>query len=241
MDFSMKTDKGIVRDVNQDNCYVSVFNSDCCFAVVCDGMGGPNAGDVASEMAVKYVSENFSGHWNSTLGLADIKEILIESVKAANTEIHNKSKESPEFEGMGTTLVAAVCLNDDVLVVNVGDSRAYLVDDFLEQITKDHSLIQEMIDKGQIDAKSAERFPYKNYITRALGTDEVVKVDAFIVNGFADKKILLCSDGLYNFVSHEDIVKTINGHDVADACEELINKANENGGKDNITAIVLMR
>ncbi len=241
MDFSMKTDKGIVRDVNQDNCYVSVFNSDCCFAVVCDGMGGPNAGDVASEIAVRVVSENFSRYWNATLGLSEIKEILIDAVKAANAEIYKKSQESPEFEGMGTTLVAAVCLDDDILIVNVGDSRAYIIDDSVKQITKDHSLIQEMIDKGQLDARSAERFPYKNIITRALGTDESVRVDSFMLNDISGKKLLLCSDGLYNFVSCEEIADLISIHPISDVCEHLINKANDNGGKDNITAIVLMR
>ncbi len=237
----MKTDKGIVRTENQDNCYVSVFNDSCCFAVVCDGMGGPNAGDVASEMAVKFVSEFFSLHWNENLSVTDIEQILVDSIKSANEKIYAKSKESAQFEGMGTTLVAAVCINNDILFANVGDSRAYLLSDRVQQITKDHSLIQEMIDKGQINKKDAEAFPYKNIITRALGTDETVKVDTFLLQDVSVRKILLCSDGLYNFVSDEEIANTFDTVPFEGVAEELINKANSGGGKDNITAVAIFR
>ncbi len=241
MNFSMKTDKGIVRAENQDNCYVSVFNDNSCFAVVCDGMGGPNSGDVASEIAVKSVSEYFSSRWSESFELSEIEKILVDAVKYANTEVYNKSKESARYEGMGTTLVAAVCLQNDIVFANVGDSRAYMADDNLQQVTKDHSLLQEMLDKGQITRKEAENFPYKNIITRALGIDASVKVDTFIYNNISGKNVLLCSDGLYNFVSQEEIVKTLKDVPFAQTADDLINKANSGGGSDNITAVVIFR
>ncbi len=241
MDFSMKTDKGLVRAENQDNCYIAKFNDKSCFAVVCDGMGGPNAGDVASEIAVKTVSEYFAAHWNNELNIAEIEEILIDAVKSANEKIYLKSKEDSKYDGMGTTLVAAVCVNDDVIAANVGDSRAYFVGDKLQQITKDHSLMQDMLDKGQISKKEAETFPYKNIITRALGADATVRVDTFTFNDAGNNDILLCSDGLYNFVSEDDIASSFREVASEKLAEALINKANSGGGNDNITAVVIFR
>ena len=237
----MKTDKGLIRSENQDNCYVSVFSDNSCFAVVCDGMGGPNAGDIASEIAVKTVSEYVSVHWSNNQSMSEIQEILVSAVKYANEKIYNKSKEDPSFEGMGTTLVAAVCINDDVVFANVGDSRAYFVGDKLRQVTKDHSLIQDMLDKGQLSKKEAETFPYKNIITRALGIDDTVKVDIFTCKADRTDNILLCSDGLYNFVSDDEIIGVFREVSSDYVAVELINKANSGGGKDNITAVAIFR
>ncbi len=238
----MKTDKGIVRNSNQDNCYVTVFDESSCFGVVCDGMGGPKAGDVASEIAVKEISDKFIEGWKRGITIEDAKQLLSKAIKTANLKILGLSQSAPEYSGMGTTLVAAVCIDDKLLIANVGDSRAYIVDNELKQISKDHSLVQELIDKGELSREQAEAFPHKNVITRALGIDNHIEIDYFS-DELCGKCVLLCSDGLYNYASSKEIYDTVsNSADSFESiAEKLIDIANSNGGGDNITAVVIMR
>ncbi len=241
MVYSMKTDKGAVRDMNQDNCFMTVFDDESCFAVVCDGMGGPNAGDIASDMAVKVITESFVSGWNNKISVDDAKELLVESINAANTKIYNFAVSSPSYCGMGTTVVAAVMFGEKVMIANVGDSRCYSVSDSLKQITKDHSYVQELIDSGKITEKEAENFPYKNVITRALGTNPVVTSDIFVVDNTDSVKFLLCSDGLYNFASENEILDVFSEASAENIASELVAIANKNGGGDNITALVFSK
>lgn len=242
MVYSMKTDKGVVRDANQDNCSMTVLDEKSCFAVVCDGMGGPNAGDIASSMAVSIITENFVAGWNNNISLDSVKELLVEAINAANSKIFIKSREVKQYEGMGTTVVAAVCMDDALIIANVGDSRAYFVSDKLQKITKDHSYLQELLDNGKISEKEAENFPYKNVITRALGTKATVVTDIFQKDALSEgESILLCSDGLFNYACDEEILSAIKNTDYESIASALVAIANKNGGGDNITALVFSK
>ncbi len=242
MRYSMKTDKGIVRISNQDNCYISLFDENSCFGVVCDGMGGPNAGDIASGIAITEIADRFVESFNSATSMDDATAILSKAIKTANLKILGLASSNPDYSGMGTTVVAFVCRDKELLIANVGDSRAYFVGSELEQLTKDHSLVQELIDKGELTAEDAETYPHKNIITRALGVDSHIDIDFYSYH-FDDKCLLLCSDGLYNFASSQEIIKTINNQDVEfeNIAAELISVANHNGGGDNITAVLVKR
>ncbi len=242
MRYSMKTDKGIVRSSNQDNCYISVFDDNSCFGVVCDGMGGPNAGDVASGIAIKEITDLFIEGFNPELSTEEARSLLSKAIKTANLKILGLAASNPDYSGMGTTVVAFVCQGTELLIANVGDSRAYFVGNELQQLTKDHSLVQELIDNGKLKSEEAEFFPHKNIITRALGIGSHVDID-FYSYKLDDRCLLLCSDGLYNFARPQEIVNTVNSCDIEfeNMASELISVANHNGGGDNITAILVKR
>lgn len=242
MRYSMKTDKGIVRESNQDNCYVTLFDDNSCFGVVCDGMGGPNAGDVASAVAVKEITDRFVEGFNSETSMQDAAVLLSKAIKTANRKIIGMASNNPDYQGMGTTAVAFVCRGNELVIANVGDSRAYFVSDEIVQLTKDHSLVQELIEKGQLTEEEALYFPYKNIITRALGVESHVDIDTFSLT-LDDKCLLLCSDGLYNFISSEELSGIVNSTEIEfeNIAAELVTAANNNGGGDNITAVLVKR
>lgn len=241
MQFSMKTDKGIVREQNQDGYFVTAFDENNCFAVVCDGMGGPNAGDVASELAVTNISERFVAAWRQGISLFSVKNIMITALNAANIVIFDEATENADYKGMGTTAVAAYVSGNDVLIANIGDSRAYLIDNGISQITKDNSLIQEMIDSGKLSLEEAKHFPYKNVITRALGIEGHVDIDFTDIKLNEGNTLLLCSDGLTNYVSDNEILQIIKDSDIKTVSGKLIETANKNGGGDNITVVVITK
>lgn len=238
MRYSLKTDKGIVRSSNQDSCFVTVFDEKTCFAIVCDGMGGQKAGDVASRIAVSNISERFVAGWRKDITVPSVKNLLTTAIAAANICVYDAAQADKELNGMGTTLVAAVALDGKLVIANVGDSRAYLVSDELKLLTKDHSLVQQLIDNGELSAAQAREHPYKNYITRALGVDEQIEIDFSEHKFNGGESVLLCSDGLTNFVTEKDILEIIKTNTVAAAAGTLVNEANRNGGGDNITAVV---
>ncbi len=241
MRYSLKTDKGVVRMSNQDCCFLTVFDEKSCFAVVCDGMGGPKAGDIASQIAVKNVSERFVAGWRSGISAASVKNLLTTAVSAANICVYDASVANEEYQGMGTTLVAAVVLGDELIIANVGDSRAYLAGSGLKLLTKDHSLVQELVDKGELSESDAKVYPYKNVITRALGIEEHIEIDFFEYKIDSDSCVLLCSDGLTNFVSEDEIFDILKNNDIGTVSEKLVETANGKGGGDNITAVVFAK
>ena len=202
--------------------------------VVADGMGGHNAGDTASRLCVGSVRESIS---NSEL--ATPVSILNEAVAFAHDRVRTEAAAKPEFEGMGTTLVIATIQDNKLYVANVGDSRLYLLRDSLEQITEDHSLVEEMVKSGELSKENVKEHP-NNIITRALGIGETVMADTFEVELKEDDIILMCSDGLTNMVDDIDIEYIIknNRTNMADAGEELLARANDAGGKDNITVLL---
>ena len=225
----IKSDVGIVRSLNED--YAGyIEEEEFKLYVVADGMGGHNAGEVASEMAVKaveaYVKENYKEQGSN---------VLENAVLFANEKIYNKAIVGSEYKGMGTTLVAALVYRNTIIVANVGDSSCFgVIDNNITKITKDHSLVQELIDSGSITEEEGRNHPKKNVITRALGTNNVVKID---INTY--DKYLLCTDGLSNEVLKEEILMEINDiNDYNTACDKLVLLAKNRGGRDNITVLL---
>ena len=232
------TDVGRTRDTNQDCFYYSsepVGNLPNLY-LVADGMGGHKAGDLASRFTV----ENVVRLVESYKDYRDPVTILAKAINEVNGMLIEKSKESEDYEGMGTTLVAATIDGDVLKVANVGDSRLYLIEKDILQITRDHSLVEEMVLRGQIDKEEARTHVNKNIITRAIGVLDDVSPELFSVDLTESSILLLCSDGLTNMVSDQEILEIIKSEDnIKGQVEELVRKANENGGKDNITAMII--
>lgn len=231
------TDIGRRRSVNQDYVYVSeasVGNLPNLF-IVADGMGGHNAGDFASAFAVRVMVDSVKGN-------ADFNPIKVirHGIEVANHELIEQAKKSEERKGMGTTIVVATVVGNYVYVANVGDSRLYVAGDHITQITKDHSLVQEMVRMGELTEEDARNHPDKNIITRALGAEETVNIDFFDFKLERDSNILMCSDGLSNMVSNEEIQEIIQSEsEVQEKGKALLRLANEHGGKDNIAVVLI--
>jgi len=237
------TDKGLVRKINEDNWYVNEPSpiSKTFYAIVADGMGGHNAGEVASNIATISISEYINKRYSDELSYDDLKGLLLKAVEEANKNIFAESQYSQEKTGMGTTLVMCFIINNKVIVTHVGDSRVYIVrKDAIYKITKDHSLVAQLVEEGKITEKEAHNHPQKNVITRALGTDATVDIDMCEFDLEDDDYILLCTDGLSNMLTDDEILKTIiESENVIISPKNLVDRANEKGGTDNITAVVL--
>ena len=232
------SDPGIRRAMNQDMVYSSelpVGNLPDLF-MVADGMGGHKAGDYASRCAVDTIVRSIMEDAQT-----DQEEIIRKAISVANEEILEKSTEDPNYEGMGTTLVACTIAGNLIKVANVGDSRLYLLREHkITQITEDHSLVQEMVRLGKIDLENARNHPKKNIITKAVGVMPEVEADYFDVPLQKGDEILLCSDGLSNMLEDEEIRMIMEtARDITEQAEALVRAANNNGGKDNISVIVI--
>ena len=231
------TDIGRRRQINQDFVYLSetpVGNLPNIF-IVADGMGGHNAGDFASRYAVETIVGEVKASFEKNPTI-----ILGKAIDKANACIRQKAGGDKTLMGMGTTIVIATCIGKYLEVANVGDSRLYLVNDRIEQVTIDHSLVEEMIQRGGIDRKSARNHPDKNIITRAIGARDHVEADFFNLELQAEDMVLLCSDRLTNMMDDETIHCILRrGGSLKDRVEELVRVANQNGGKDNISVIVI--
>lgn len=231
------TDIGRKRQLNQDYIYLTenpIGNLPNLF-IVADGMGGHKAGDYASDLAVKTVTWEVG---NST-ETSPVK-ILNHAISRANQVLRERASENFALHGMGTTLVVATCIDRLLQVANVGDSRLYVIGDEITQITKDHSLVEEMVRMGGIGREEARNHPDKNIITRAVGARDDVEVDFFELELETGDMVLLCSDGLTNMVDDETICQILkNGNSLKDRVEELVQTANSNGGRDNISVIVI--
>lgn len=229
------SDIGLKRALNED--YALYFeDTDFKIYVVADGMGGHNAGEVASKMAaeriVDYVKCNFSK--------LEEKELITKAIEDVNREIFNFSMTNDKLNGMGTTVTACLITKRNIYVANVGDSSCIGVKNgMIKKITKDHSLVQELIDSGTISEKEAVNHPKKNIITRALGTSSNVNVDVFNLMNDEYEVLLLCSDGLTNEVTKEEILEVINNESSYDSiANRLVDMAKEKGGRDNITVLL---
>ncbi len=231
------TDTGKARTSNQDYIYsneLSVGNLENLF-IVADGMGGHLAGDIASRIAAETIVD-FAGKSKSEKPI----EILRTAVEAANERVANEASANLELADMGTTVVAATIADRQLYLANVGDSRLYILNDGIEQITKDHSLVDEMVRAGSISKEEARFHPKKNIITRAVGSKEGVLVDMFQVSLEPGDLILLCTDGLTNMVEDDDIFILIKQQrDIAGMAQTLVDAANAGGGKDNISLILI--
>ena len=234
--YGMK-DVGRCRNINQDYIFISekpVGNLPNLF-LVADGMGGHKAGDLASEYTVSMVREAVEKSMR-TIPL----QILRSAFQYANRKLIEKAKESDAFEGMGTTLVAVTVVDDTAYVANVGDSRLYKIGSTMEQITEDHSLVEEMVRMGEISKEEARNHPKKNIITRAIGVREEVEPDYFDTRLEQGEYLLLCSDGLSNMVEDSRIKAIVEQEsDLSVRVQALIDEANDNGGDDNIAVVVV--
>ena len=233
-----ETDVGQKREMNQDYVFVSshpVGNLPNLF-VVADGMGGHNAGDYASSHGVKTLVEEIRND-------ADFNPVKVirHAIESANTELLKRAEDDDALRGMGTTIVAATIVGQYAYVANIGDSRLYVIEKQIQQITRDHSLVQEMVRMGEIGEEEARNHPKKNIITRALGVEKSVEIDFFDFRLQPDTVILMCSDGLSNMVDDHKIEEIIHSSvkSLTEKGRALVEEANKNGGKDNI-AIVLV-
>ena len=237
MKISSLTDIGNTREMNQDYLYSSeeaVGKLPNLF-LVADGMGGHKAGEFASRYVVEHIVRSIEGSKEE-----EAVAILSESIETANRKLKEYADAHQQMRGMGTTVVAAVIQGRTLIAANVGDSRLYIVGDEITQVTQDHSLVQEMVRLGQMDAQSARNHPDKNIITRAVGVSEEVKIDIFERQLRAGEYIILCSDGLTNMVEDSVILEILHGTgSLSYKAERLIELANKNGGKDNITVIII--
>lgn len=238
MESYCQTDVGLKRDNNQDFVYASDHSVGALGGlwIVADGMGGHAAGDFASRLCVETMIDSIT-----SCKKEGAVAVLSEAIFAANRAVREKAASNPEFEGMGTTLVAATLEKDDLFVANVGDSRLYILDDDrIDQITHDHSLVEEMIRAGKLKREQARNHPKKNIITRAIGEEGDPDIDFFDVALSRGDTVLLCSDGLTNMVEDEQIFRIVKrSHDLPEAGKNLIEAANRAGGKDNISVVLV--
>ena len=233
-----KTDIGLVRETNQDAFSFGSFDDGNCWAVVCDGMGGVSGGQVASEICVEKVSEAIKRSYRKGITVSSAKNLLTTAINAANSAVFKEAQENIELKGMGTTVVAVLVLGSIAVVAHVGDSRAYLINDEINQITKDHSFVQLLIDTGKITEEEAKVHPDRNVITRAVGIEHVVDVEIDIVDINDNDKLLICTDGLNGYVPDADILKIIRKYGDS-STEKLVETANNAGGRDNVTVVIL--
>ena len=235
-----KTDVGLKRSNNQDSYAAGELPGSVAWAVVCDGMGGAAGGNFASSTAVKLISERISSSYRAGMSSNSIRNMLTSAISAANVSVYDISKANSELSGMGTTVVAAIVSDNSVCIAHAGDSRAYLLaNGELRQLTKDHSVVQEMVDRGRLTPDEAKDDPRKNLITRALGVDEELRIDFCEECIQNDDVLLICTDGLTNYIEPEEICELTSDGKFYEYAERLVNRANENGGGDNITVVTV--
>lgn len=240
MEVAFKSDVGQIRSHNEDNGGY-IYNQDgLLLTIVADGMGGHQAGDVASSMTIQILKEK----WSETADLLTptmIESWLMEAITDANALIYQHALENPQCQGMGTTLVAVVCTDHFVTYANIGDSRAYLMNgEMFTQKTEDHSLVNELVRSGQITTVEAEKHPRKNVLLRALGTEETIKVDIETIEWDEGSYLLLCTDGLSNKIKDEEMFNTLKKDlNLVEKITALIRVANERGGEDNISIALI--
>ncbi len=239
------TDKGKMREINEDNYYISGFDyeyqNENGYIIIADGMGGHNAGEVASQIAVDEIRKYISEKYQQAMTDEEIQNMIHESLVKANSVIFNRSNDNKQCTGMGTTAILCVIKSHRLYIAHVGDSRVYIIrNQILNQITTDHSIVEELVNSGSITREEAENHPQKNVITRALGAEEDIEIDIYLHNLEDKDIILLCTDGLTNMLTDEEIISEFSkDENIQLTIEKLVKMANDKGGLDNITAIAL--
>ena len=235
------TDPGCVRKQNQDFYQIEQLDRGGLLCVVCDGMGGAKSGNIASSLATDVFVQEIRRSWKPNMDQEHIDQMLSSAVKLANFTVFDQAQQFEEFDGMGTTLVAALIKGRKVTVVNVGDSRAYSINEAgIRQISRDHSLVQMMVDRGDLTPEVAKTYPGKNFITRAIGTEPLVHCDLFHLDVAKDDFILLCSDGLSNMMDDQEILfEVAHGMNKSYCCQRLLDIAQNRGAPDNVTSILV--
>lgn len=238
------SNRGAVRKENQDTFRVDAPKGrDQLTAVLCDGMGGARAGEVASDLAAVNFMSHAANSLDESSSPSDMRGILSDAVRFANKKVYDRAYSDIDCMGMGSTLVSVLIAGKYAVFANVGDSRAYLINKgTMQQITKDHSYVEELIARGELTREAAKTHPKRNVITRAIGVEPSVNVDYFDFKFQSGMQILLCSDGLYNAVAEERILSIIlENPDVEQACTKLMEEALKNGASDNVTAVLAKR
>ena len=242
MQYWALTDPGVARNQNQDTYQVMPLDKNTVLCVVCDGMGGAKSGNVASTLAADVFTQEVKRSWKPDMDPEWLNQMLEGAVKLANFTVFDQAKQFEDFNGMGTTLVALLLQGKKATIVNVGDSRAYMIDkDGIKQVTTDHSLVQMMIARGELTPEKAKHYPGKNLITRAIGTEPQVMCDIFHRRAEKGNCILLCTDGLSNLMDDQEILfEVAHGQDKEHCCERLLDIAKKRGAPDNVTSVLVV-
>ncbi len=236
------SDVGKIRKDNEDSYYTKAYDEKHMIAIVADGMGGHIGGKQASKIAVDFIAEYFDSNMEKIIGYTSrkIKQAMIDCVKGANKKVYDFSKETPELFGMGTTIVVCYISDDKIYAVSAGDSRLYIINDSIKQVTRDHSLINELLEMGMISVNQAKNHPKRNIITKAVGSEESIEPDIYTEKFGDGDTILLCTDGLTNMIENENITEIINsGSELSQCVSTLVEQAKKNGGNDNITVVII--
>ena len=236
------TDPGCVRKQNQDAFRIEQLDPGALLCVVCDGMGGAKSGNVASSLASEVFVEEIRRNWVTGMSSDRIDLMLKNAVKLANFTVYDQAAQIEEFSGMGTTLVAALVRENRATLVNVGDSRVYGIDrDGIRLLTKDHSFVQMMVDRGDLTPEAAKSYPGKNLITRAIGTEPMVMCDIYHREVSKGDYLLLCSDGLSNVMDDQEILfEVVHGVNKQHCCQRLLSIAKNRGAPDNVTSVLVL-
>lgn len=235
-----KTDIGLVRSENQDRVWAEALGEDTVAVILCDGMGGENAGSVASQMTIDFMADRLRKGFRANLSRNYIRNLLITSVTAANSLVYDKASREPDKAGMGTTCVSAIICNNRAYLINVGDSRAYyLYGDAMQQLTKDHTYVRSLIERGEITEEESRTHRDRNKITRAVGAERSITPDYFEIDLEAGSMLLFCSDGLHAYGEDLEIAELAAANPIGKVCDLLIDYALGNGGRDNISVAVV--
>lgn len=230
-----ETNIGLTRAENQDRVCTAVINDNTILAVVCDGMGGQNAGGEASSKAAQIIFDRITKVFRSDYDTKSIRNLLISSVITANSVIYDMALSSSELIGMGTTCVIALVSDNILYAINVGDSRLYVINHEIRQISKDHTVVMRMYEKGEITKEELKSHPRRNYITKAVGVETNIEPDYFEIELNTNSAVLLCTDGLSNCCDEADIFEITKKYNTEEVPKQLIKLALTNGGNDNIT------
>ena len=235
-----KSDQGKVREINQDYFYISNSLDEVQLYILADGMGGYNGGEIASKLAVQtaknYIENNFK---DIEKDKDSIIQLVASSMEYANMCVYEEAQKNAELEGMGTTLEVCLIYNNKAYIGHIGDSRIYRIRKaFIRKLTQDHSYVQKLVKDGTITQEQAEKHPQKNILLKVLGCNAFIEPDVMVKGFLKDDILVMCSDGLSNMVAQDDIYKMAS-KDIEQATIELVNKANENGGFDNITVVII--
>ena len=242
MKYFSKSDIGLVRTENQDRVWTGVLgeNEEAVALVVCDGMGGENAGSCASQMTIDLMRERLESGFRPSNNRNFIRNLLITSVTAANSLVYERANIELDKQGMGTTCVAAIVCDERAYIINVGDSRCYhIFDESIQQITKDHTVIRRLIERGEITEEESKTHPRRNSITRAVGAAREITPDYFEIDLEQGNCLLLCSDGLHSYGDDAEIAGIIVNNPIQKCCDLLIDYALANGGRDNATVALI--
>lgn len=235
------TDAGCIRSQNQDTYQIEELDRNTLLCVVCDGMGGAKSGNVASSLAADVFVQEVRRTFSSGMEQGQLDQMLLGAVKLANFTVFDQAQQFEEFSGMGTTLVAALVKNQEVTIVNVGDSRAYGINqNGIHRLTVDHSLVELMVQRGEVTPEEAKTYPGKNYITRAIGTEAMVECDLFHMDAQDGDCLVLCTDGLSNMIDDQEILfEVVHGVKKQFCCQRLLEIAKSRGAPDNVTGVLI--